>query len=190
MSLYKDGIRFTCQKCGVCCISQSDTMCVHLFKPDILALVFFLKIDPKAFVDQHCLAVRDTFLFTDCTIVQDRIELRKKRGGACVFLEKNQCSVYAARPFLCKAGPFISGFMYSRLFWKLFKSYCIGVGTGKFHSADEIDRTIAREQAVDEEYENDLCVDPFLKDIFKKSAVVRREIKIDATYDRYRKSKA
>ena len=165
-----------------------DDMCVRLYLQDIEQIAALLNLAKLEFVKVYCIVVKDNFHFTDCSIVMPKIELKKKAKGACVLLEKDKCRIYPKRPLLCRSGPFTLGFMRSRKYFGLFKSYCKGIGKGEMHSSKEIEEMLKEEENIEKKYKNDLCNNNFLKSIFNAPHVLKREIKIALTFKDFLRS--
>lgn len=185
MSLYKQGIRFSCRKCGKCCVSAREDMCMYLFLPDIENIAAYLGVTKLDLVKKYCNIINDRFIFADGPMEIMRVELKKGRGGACVFLEEGLCRIYPSRPELCRLGPFTAGYMHSRKYFSLFKSICRGIGRGRLHPAGQIEGLLRQGQLLETRYERDLCTDPFLKTIFRTLPVAQKEIIIGRTYESY-----
>jgi Fe-S-cluster containining protein len=130
---YKDGIRFECQDCGGCCLSRGEYAYVYLKAYDRKRLADFLRISTRDF----------TIRYTGKT---DGILHLKDPDKDCLFLQDGRCSVYEARPRQCRSWPFWPENMKKKVWERDIASYCKGVGKGKLHSAEEIERIIERER--------------------------------------------
>lgn len=179
-----NGIKFECVKCGMCCIDKSDSVNVHLFLSDLNNIAELLGCNKNDFVAEYCNVIHDHFNFYDCTIIVPRIELKKRRNGSCVFLENKLCRIYLKRPFLCEVGPFHSGYMYSDIDFKNFKSFCKGIGEGKLYTNTDIEKLLNDEQVNEDKYGNDIISNELFSSIFKEYTK-KRKIDIDLTYDDY-----
>lgn len=73
-------MKFVCQRCGFCC-----GLDVRLYDRDIA------KIEKLGYKDFHTKNKLGTFL--------------KKKNGKCVFYNKEGCSIYEQRPYICKKFP-------------------------------------------------------------------------------------
>ena len=84
-------IRFQCTECGNCCKDQGGINRRILLTRDDYVRIKKLK-------GQGDFASRNN----------DEVYpyIMKKVGGACVFLDKNKCSLYAKRPLICQFYPF------------------------------------------------------------------------------------
>lgn len=61
----------------------------------------------------------------------------------CAFLVNgNRCGVYDARPIQCRTWPFWPEVMNAKTWNKEVKTFCPGVGKGKVHTAEEIQKTL------------------------------------------------
>jgi Fe-S-cluster containining protein len=160
-------------------------MCVRLFPGDIRFITKFLNLPRLEFIKVFCIVAQDTFHFTDCSVVIPRIELKKKANGACIFLDENECRIYKKRPLLCRNGPFTLGFMRSKKYFDLFRTYCKGLGMGRLHTSGEIETKLENEEKIEKKYENDVCNGPFFKSIFNTVSIQKRETRIAKTYKEF-----
>lgn len=124
---YKDGLRFECTQCGVCC--SGDPGFVWVDEDEIQALVEHLQMDEDAFRSQF---VRR---------VGARYSLVEYPDGDCIFLDPKTrgCSVYAARPIQCRTWPFWSSNLKSKRTWKEACEICPGAGDGKLYDIEQIE---------------------------------------------------
>ncbi|MFP4521825.1 MAG: YkgJ family cysteine cluster protein [Fibrobacterota bacterium] len=182
--IYKSGIRFKCLKCGVCCLVKDSDYGVYLYKDDILRMSEFLSITPEKFVLKYALLAEDVFIFSDMEISSKRVQLRIK-NARCIFSDGKLCSVYGARPFICRKGPFIRGFMEFPANWKNFKKICGGIGKGERQSAEKIRRVMAEEDRKERKYFEKDIYGEFFNDLFKQKRSVKTILKYSCTYDEY-----
>ncbi|MHA1646286.1 MAG: YkgJ family cysteine cluster protein [Promethearchaeota archaeon] len=144
---FRKPYRFKCQNCGHCC-SDPDTI-VNLTYSDIIRLH-----ETKHYSLDQLLNKLSFYVFSqDPTPEQIKqmvfppihtqkgpafIGLRKRDDGRCVFLNKqNKCSIYRARPNLCRTFPFhyyynnidSSGKSQMEMNWTVKAiDYCEGIG--------------------------------------------------------------
>jgi hypothetical protein len=122
----KRGLRFECQPdCGKCCTSEREGS-VFLEPSDIDALAKKLGLSSRAFASRYTRREEGD---------GDGIELAKSPSGDCVFLVDRVCTVHDAKPFQCRAYPFLplDGFtpIESPYTWRYEKSFCPGIGKGR-----------------------------------------------------------
>ena len=99
-------LSFKCKRCGACCRQAGF---VYLKEDEAVQLAAFLGIDVYAFTETHCLLLD-----------RQHLVLKKDPDEACLFLVREGCKVYDARPAQCRDFP---------LKWKTEKSlgYCEGM---------------------------------------------------------------
>lgn len=92
---YPTNILFNCSKCGLCC---GDTK-------QKTRRILLLESEATATSNQTHRQKQD---FT--TKVKDKApylyEMKKNNQGKCLFLEDNNCTIYAHRPLICRFYPF------------------------------------------------------------------------------------
>ena len=91
---YPRNIRFSCNKCGLCCGNTSQKVRhVLLLDSDVRRIVSETKQDAKTFAisTEH---------------KRFRFEMLKNAQGKCVFLREGQCVIYEVRPLICRFYPF------------------------------------------------------------------------------------
>jgi len=122
---YKKGIKFECQGSGNCCVSRGSYGYVYLSKKDLKRFSEFFNIPINKFKEKYC-QITDGF-----------IHLIEKRSfnGKCLFLKKNKCSVYKARPSQCRTWPFWNENMNSKVWNDNISINCPGIGKGKIHKS-------------------------------------------------------
>jgi Fe-S-cluster containining protein len=128
---YRDGLAFTCTKCGACCTGAPGYVWVN--EEEIARLAEFrgLSLDEfgRRFVRQ----------------VEDRLSLTERPGGDCIFWDKKVgCTVYQARPTQCQTWPFWPENIESRENWDRVTEICPGSGRGQFFSVEQIRATAER----------------------------------------------
>jgi Fe-S-cluster containining protein len=126
---YKDGLQFTCTRCGNCCTGEPGSVWVN---DEELAAIAELRGEPVEEI---------TAMYTR----QDHrgVTLREKPNGDCVFYEQGVgCTIYPARPRQCRTWPFWDSTVRSSAAWERTKLACPGAGHGDLISADEITRRL------------------------------------------------
>jgi Fe-S-cluster containining protein len=127
---YAEGLRFECTRCSRCCRHAPGF--VFLSLEDLKRLADAALVSPLQFVQRYCREVR--------VIGIPRISLRERDNYDCILWQEGGCSLYAARPLQCRSYPFWSGNVSSPESWAAVSAECPGVGQGRLHSAEEIDR--------------------------------------------------
>ncbi len=82
----------TCRRCGNCCRIQGQ---VRLTDDDITRLAGFLGLEESVFIER----------FTRLAADRRGLALLDDAGGACVFLDANDCRVQPVKPAQCAAFP-------------------------------------------------------------------------------------
>ena len=123
-SWYKNGLRFECNQCGLCC-SGGEPGAVWVREDEINTIAAYLKIPVGIF--------RKKFIRQ----IQKRFSLLERSNYDCVMFE-NGCHIYPVRPYQCRTFPFWLANIETAEEWETLKSYCPGVGKGKLYSRDEI----------------------------------------------------
>lgn len=89
---FKNGLRFKCTGCGKCCTGSPGY--VFLSPGDLTVLASHFTMSEKDFYLRYI------------RIVDGHPALIDSPGSdACVFLEKEKCSVYESRPIQCRTFP-------------------------------------------------------------------------------------
>lgn len=127
---YGAGLRFDCTACGRCCASTGgrDTVFVNLHEERRIAACLGLGL--AGFRRRY----------TTRSATGDRI--LRSRGAACVFLDGQRCTIYAARPVQCRSWPFWPENVASRRAWGAVVRDCPGSGRGTLRAAAVIDRAV------------------------------------------------
>ena len=112
---YKKGLNFKCQGSGKCCVSRGEYGNVYLTKSDKVAMAKYLKLSVKQFLKKYC-EVTDGVLHL----------IQPKNTDDCIFLEKNRCTVYGARPTQCRTWPFWPENMNPKAWKKNVVAFCPG----------------------------------------------------------------
>lgn len=127
---YRDGLAFTCTRCGNCCTGTPGYVWVT---PD--------EIQQLA---EYCRETVEEFSLKFVRLVGDRYSLIEKPGGDCIFWDKQAgCTVYEARPVQCRAWPFWPENLEEPEDWERVRGVCPGSGKGRLYSLSEIQSTIA-----------------------------------------------
>lgn len=92
---YPDNVSFACCKCGLCC-GDTETKMRHvlLLKHDVERIAKYVGREIKAFTVD--IIGRTPYIY----------EMQKSKSGKCIFLKDNKCTIYEARPLICRFYPF------------------------------------------------------------------------------------
>jgi Fe-S-cluster containining protein len=126
---YKDGLRFTCTRCGHCCTGEPGY--VWVTDEDLQAIAEFR--------GESLEEVRALY-----TRWSDRGRtLREKPNGDCVFYDRKAgCTVYAARPPQCRTWPFWESNLVTPEDWEYTCKVCPGSGQGELIPVEEITKRV------------------------------------------------
>ena len=136
---YHAGLKFECQGSGKCCTSRGEYGYVFLTLEDRQRIAKHLRLPTRQFTKEYCQKTQGYFHLKEDLVNPD-----------CIFLIKNRCSIYAARPTQCRTWPFWPEVLNAKTWSKEVASYCPGIGKGKLHSPSTIEK-IAEEQARSEQ---------------------------------------
>jgi Fe-S-cluster containining protein len=127
---YRDGLAFSCTRCGDCCTGAPGYVWVSA--EEIRQLAEFRGETVEDFTHRF---VR---------LVGDRLSLIEKPGGDCIFWDKQAgCTVYPARPAQCRAWPFWPENIETHEDWEGVRAVCPGSGRGRVYSLSEIQFSMA-----------------------------------------------
>ncbi len=121
---YREGLSFSCTRCGDCCTGAPGYVWVEPTEIDALAKHLGLSVDN--FGERYLRKVGR------------RYSLIEKPGGDCVFFDKG-CSVYPARPTQCRTFPFWRSNLKSERAWDELADECPGIGQGKLFPVEELE---------------------------------------------------
>ena len=123
---YKDGLRFTCLRCGGCCSGFSGTVLVSA--AEITSFARHLGITEADFRQRYTRAVG-----------RENISLIEKKNKDCIFFDKDVgCMVYPDRPRQCRSWPFWHSNVYSPERWKRGAARCPGMNQGELYKSEYI----------------------------------------------------
>jgi len=100
-------VKFSCQMCGECCTRYTITVTQY----DAHRIAKFTGLNPTSFlaVVRPHESVASTYFDTPRIVLggnDDNVLALKEGHGACMFRKKNKCSIYNARPLVCRPFPF------------------------------------------------------------------------------------
>ncbi len=131
---YRGGLHFECTQCGRCCTGAPGYVWVG--EDEVRALASHLGLELDAFGRKYLRKVGR------------RYSLVEKPNFDCVFYDHG-CTVYAARPAQCRTYPFWPENLQSESAWNEVGAECPGVGSGRFYSADAIEKLVGGEGSAD-----------------------------------------
>lgn len=135
---YEKGLRFKCQGSGKCCQSRGEYGYVYFTLYDRQRAAKAMGIKTAEFTKKYCQKVEGAFALKENNDSLD-----------CIFLNKNRCEIYEGRPTQCRTWPFWPEVMNAKKWKKDVAAFCPGVGKGKVHSKEEIERTLKEQLACD-----------------------------------------
>ncbi len=103
-----------CRACANCCkVAETDVT-----ERDIARISRHLRLSPREFVEQY----------TTTSAFDQKEPILRRRDSGCIFLERNECSIYEARPGTCRDFPHLirgAGSFESRM-WQMVDraTYC------------------------------------------------------------------
>ncbi len=131
-SWYRDGLCFTCTRCGNCCRGFPGT--VRVDDAEIAALAARLELQVQEFRDRYTRVMPEGF-----------VSLTEKPDYDCVFWDRDHgCLVYEQRPTQCRTWPFWRGNLVSPEAWEEQAQGCPGMNSGRLHGLDEIEDRAAK----------------------------------------------
>jgi Fe-S-cluster containining protein len=130
---YRDGLRFSCKRCSVCCRHESGF--VFLSGNDLSVLASAFNMSAKEFTAVYCRWVPSGNRYSE------NLSLKEIPLGIdnfdCIFW-KGGCSVYESRPLQCKTFPFWDFVLADEGSWNTAATQCPGMGQGKLYPLSAI----------------------------------------------------
>ena len=126
---YASGLKFSCQRCSVCC--RHDSGFVFLSEEDLEKLAICLNMGKSSFIKTYC-RWGTNWQYTEA------LSLKEKNNKDCIFWDSG-CIVYDSRPLQCRTFPFWSSIVSSMQSWEIASGSCPGMNTGKVHEKEEIE---------------------------------------------------
>jgi len=119
-NIIKKGLYFECQGCNYCCSVEPGY--VFLSQEDLDRLSTHFSLSQEDFIAKYCRKV-------DIGIGY-RISLLERENYDCIFLSKNGCTCYSARPLQCRTYPFWPSVVEDKEAWEKEGLSCPGIGKG------------------------------------------------------------
>jgi hypothetical protein len=120
---FDQGLRFSCRRCGGCCVGEPGT--IYVSRPEIEKIAAFLELSVGRFTRQYLYPFRDSH------------SIKEDEHGRCLFFE-NGCTIYDIRPLQCRTFPFWFSNMRSEARWRRVARQCPGIGRGRLFAKTEI----------------------------------------------------
>jgi len=119
---YPAHLRWICVRCTKSCRDlPGRTRKILLAQSDIKRITDSKKLTAKEF----SVSSRGSFPY---------VRKMRKLGGRCVFLKDSRCSIYRARPLICRFYPFSLHSARNNMFEIGFDLICSGMGKGPYRS--------------------------------------------------------
>lgn len=125
---YRDGLSFTCTRCGACCTGAPGYVWVNADEVEQIA-------DYRGEMDE---AVRLKFV----RLVGTALSLTERPNGDCIFYDREGkgCTIYPVRPRQCRTWPFWQSNLRAKDQWEETCKICPGAGRGEFVPFEEVKR--------------------------------------------------
>lgn len=126
---YRDGLRFSCTRCGHCCTGAPGDVWVN--DEEIAAIARYRGESVEELTAVHTRPAGS------------ERSLRERSNGDCVFLDHTGgCTIYPVRPRQCRTWPFWESNVQTPEDWQHTCTVCPGSGKGELISAEEITRRL------------------------------------------------
>ncbi len=120
---FDQGLRFTCQQCGGCCVGEPGTIYVSPAEIEAIAASINLSVDDV--IAQYLYPFRDSY------------SIKEDAQGRCLFFDEG-CTIYDLRPLQCRTYPFWFSNLRSEERWHSVERQCPGIGRGRLYAKGEI----------------------------------------------------
>lgn len=124
---YSEGLRFKCQRCGVCCRGEPGYVWVTI--EEIKKIANYLSMPLNEFGRKY---VRK---------VGTRYSLLESANGDCVMYNDG-CRIHPVRPCQCATFPFWQSNVQTPKDWEKILQLCPGVDNGPLYSQEEIQNIV------------------------------------------------
>jgi len=116
---YPKKLCFKCIKCALCCgDTEKRTRTILMLKTEIEKIAVKIKMHPESFSEE--VKGFEPYAY----------KMRKTADGKCIFLNKNQCTIYAYRPLICRFYPFELKETSNGIYVFNYTKECPGIGKG------------------------------------------------------------
>ena len=120
---FDQGLRFTCLKCGACCVGEPGT--IYVTQSEIETISASLQQPVEAFTAQYLYPYKDSY------------SIKEDKEGRCLFFDDG-CTIYDIRPLQCRTFPCWFSSLRSERLWRDIQSQCPGIGRGRLYSREEL----------------------------------------------------
>ena len=137
---YPTAVHFQCTKCGICCgDTKQKTRHILLLKTETEQIATATSQPTSQFTTK----IKNKALYS--------YEMKKTKDGKCIFLKNNRCTIYAARPLICRFYPFELKITHSGKHTFLYTTECPGINKGPILSKNYFRKLLrlARTQTAD-----------------------------------------
>jgi Fe-S-cluster containining protein len=137
---YPTAVHFQCTKCGICCgDTKQKTRHILLLKTETEQIATATS-QP---ISQFTTKIKKKAPYS--------YEMKKTKDGKCIFLKNNRCTIYAARPLICRFYPFELKITHSGKHTFLYTTECPGINKGLILSKNYFRKLLrlARTQTAD-----------------------------------------
>jgi Fe-S-cluster containining protein len=137
---YPTAVHFQCTKCGICCgDTKEKTRHILLLKTEAEQIATATS-QP---ISQFTAKIKKKAPYS--------YEMKKTKDGKCIFLENNRCTIYAARPLICRFYPFELKIAHGGKHTFLYTLECPGINKGPMLSKNYFRKLLrlARAQTAD-----------------------------------------
>lgn len=125
---YPEGLRFECQRCGVCCTGEPGY--VWVTPREFTRIAKFLALSWREFAGKYLRKAGS------------HDSLVERPDGRCIFYADNGCEIYPVRPVQCRSFPFWHSVVVSPEAWWQCGKECPGIGKGRLYSPGEIEEIL------------------------------------------------
>jgi len=132
---YRNGLRFSCQRCGQCCYDEGEYTEVYVDDEDIARMADHLGIYPSQFRKRY---VKKSEGFT----------VLRSRKGACIMLSQGRCRAHPNHPRQCRTWPFWPQNLSRHVWYGEVRKRCPGVGKGRRYTVEEIESILTSHSLV------------------------------------------
>lgn len=136
MAFYDNGLQFECQQCRYCCGVEPGF--VFLSQSDIDRAAEALGLKSEEFELCFCRKVQFEHF--------SMLSLKEKANNDCIFLTREGCRIYKARPVQCATYPFWRHNLEDEEAWNEEARHCPGFSKGRLYSKEEIEEIMKMDE--------------------------------------------